>query len=141
MALVKLDHIGVAVKNIDEALELFTKKLGLKPPKKGIIDFPELKFKNAMLPVGDNYVELLESSDPKSDIGRFVERQGEGIFHMCIEVDDIEAEIKSLKERGVGVFEAPPTASTPYKRGFIRRKDAKGVLIELVPQERKKAWE
>lgn len=141
MAFMRLDHIGVVVKDINQALELFTKKLGFEPPKKGIGEFPELKFRNAMLRVGDNYIELLESSDPKSDIGRFLEKRGEGLFHLCIEVDDLDAEVKALKDRGVDVFEAQPTPSTPYKRAFIRRKDAAGVLIELVPRGRRKAWE
>lgn len=140
MGLARLDHIGVAVKNIEEALEIFI-KLGFEPPKKGVGEFPELKFRNAMLRIGDNYIELLESSDPNSDIGRFIEKKGEGLFHLCIEVDDIDQEINSLKEKGVDVFVANPTPNLPYKRGFIRRKDAKGVLIELVPKQRKKAWE
>ena len=138
MAFVKFDHIGIAVKEIEEALKLFTEGLGFQTSGE-IRDFPELKFKNAWVKVGEEYpIELLESTDPNSDIGRFVAKQGEGLFHICIEVDDIEAQIKALKGRGVDVFEAPPTSRTPYKRGFIRRKDAKGALIELVPQQRKK---
>ena len=65
---------------------------------------------------------------------------GEGLFHICLAVDDVDAEIKSLKARGAEVLEIPPSPSIPYKRGFIRRRSAKGVLIELVPSERLEAF-
>ena len=135
--IVKLSHAGIAVKNIDKALEFFTKKLDFTPPRIGIKEYPELHFKNVFLPIGDVFIELLESNDPGSDIGRFLERQGEGLFHICLEVDNIESEIALLKERGVDVIESPPSASVPYKRGFIKRKTANGVLIELCQELRK----
>ena len=71
----KLSHVGIAVKNIDEAITLFTDVLGFEPPKVRE-EYPEIGFKNALFFIGDNFIELLESTDPKSDIGRFLERRG-----------------------------------------------------------------
>lgn len=139
----RISHVGVAVRDIKEAIDLFTNTLGFKKPTP-IFGAPEIGLKNAMIPVGDNFegckIELMESTDPTKDVGRFLEKRGEGLYHICIEVDDVEAEIKSLKAKGVDVLDVPPSQSAPYRRGFIRRKDAKGVLFELVPYGRTPPW-
>lgn len=129
----RFSHVGIAVANIHEALPVFTQGLGLKLSPEGVREFPEHKFRNAMLPIGDNFIELLDSSDPNTDIGRFLQRHGEGLFHICLRVDDIESEIAGLKSRGVELLEAPASPHIPYKRAFVRRRAAHGALIELAP--------
>jgi len=128
----RLSHIGIVVKNLDEALPLYTKALALQVLPGGRIDFPELGFRSAIIPIGDFFIELMEGSNPNTELGSFVEKRGEGIYHLCFEVDDIGAEIESLIARGADVLEIPPSASVPAKRAFVRRRYMRGVLIELV---------
>ncbi len=127
----RVSHIGVVVRDIDEALNVYTNILGFSPPTHRM-DVPELGFRNAMLHLGDVGIELMETTDPNNEFGRFLERHGEGLYHICLVVDDIDAQIKSLRAKGADVLEVPPSESIGLKRGFVRRRSARGVLIEMV---------
>ena len=130
---VKVSHIGVVVRDIEDALNVYTDILGLDPPVYRM-DFPELGFKNAMLRIGEFGIELMETTttDPKNEFVRFLDRHGEGVYHVCVIVDDIEAQIKSLRDEGADVLEVPSSQSIGQKRAFVKRRSTKGVLIEMM---------
>ncbi len=126
----KIDHLGIAVKNIDAAMKVYTDILGLKVT--GIETVEEQKVKTAFIPVGESKIELLESTSPDGPIAKFIEKRGEGIQHIALRVDNLEAKLKELKEKGVRLIdEKPRIGAGGAKIAFIHPKDTKGVLIEL----------
>ena len=129
----RVSHIGVVVKDMEDALKVYTDILGLDPPEYQM-DIPELGFKNAMLRIGGFGIELMEttSTDPKNEFIRFLDRHGEGVYHICVIVDDIEAQIKALRAKGAEVLEVAPSETIGQKRAFVKRRSAKGVLIEMM---------
>jgi len=126
----KIDHIGIAVKNLDEAVDLY-KKLGFEV--KEIEEVPEQKVKVAMLPVGESKIELLEATSEDSPIAKFIERRGEGVHHIAINVSDIEKALQNAKENGLQLIDEKPRIGAGGKKvAFIHPKSTKGVLLELV---------
>jgi len=126
----KIDHICIAVKSIDEAMKIYTEILGLKVT--GIETVEEQKVKTAFIPIGESEIELLESTSPDGPIAKFIEKRGEGIQHIALRVDNIEAKLKELKEKGIRLIdESPRLGAGGAKIAFIHPKDTKGVLIEL----------
>lgn len=126
----KIDHLGIAVKSIDAAMKVYTDILGLKVI--GIETVEEQKVKTAFIPVGESKIELLESTSPDGPIAKFIEKRGEGIQHIALRVDNLEAKLKELKEKGVRLIdEKPRIGAGGAKIAFIHPKDTKGVLIEL----------
>ncbi len=126
----KIDHIGIAVKNLDEAVDLY-KKLGFEV--KEIEEVPEQKVKVAMLPVGESKIELLEATSEDSPIAKFIERRGEGVHHIAINVSDIEKALQNAKEKGLQLIDEKPRIGAGGKKvAFIHPKSTKGVLLELV---------
>ena len=133
-------HIGVAVKNLDEALHFYTAVLGLEEVPDTRTDFPEFGFRNAFVRIGDDlFIELMEGS-AETEIGKFLEKRGEGLYHLCWAVDDLDADMEALKARGADVIEIPASPSVPGKRGFLRRRCMHGVLVELVSTEGLSRW-
>lgn len=132
----RVTHIGVVVQDIEDALGVYTDILGITGSVQRM-DLPELGFKNAMLKIGDFGIELMEttSTDPNHEFNKFLEKHGEGVYHLCVTVDDIEAKIKSLKAKGAEVLEVPASQNMGAKRAFVKRRSAKGVLIEMLDQE------
>ncbi|ADL07955.1 methylmalonyl-CoA epimerase [Thermosediminibacter oceani] len=130
MKTLKIDHIGIAVKSIEEASKIYTELLGLE--MHGVEEVAEQKVKVAFIPVGESEVELLESTDPEGPIARFIEKNGEGIQHIAFRVDDIEKALEELKQKGVRLIdEKPRYGAGGAKIAFIHPKATKGVLIEL----------
>jgi methylmalonyl-CoA epimerase len=126
----KIDHLGIAVKNIDEVLKVYSEGLGLHFEK--IEEVPEQKVKTAFLEVGSSHVELLESTDPEGPVGKFIESRGEGIHHVAFRVDDIRAAIDRAKEKGLKLLnETPRIGAGGALIVFLHPKSAGGVLIEL----------
>jgi len=126
----KLDHIGIAVKDLQATLKFYEETLGLKST--GIEVVEEQKVRVAFLPIGDTEVELLESTDEDGPIARFIAKNGEGIQHMAYKVDDIEAAIAEMKEKGVRMIdEKPRYGAGGAKIAFCHPKSTSGVLIEL----------
>ena len=126
----KIDHIGVAVRNLDEAIELY-KKLGFEV--KEIEEVPDQKVKVAMLPVGESRIELLEATSEDSPIAKFIERRGEGVHHIAINVSDIEKALQNAKENGLQLIDEKPRIGAGGKKvAFIHPKSTKGVLLEFV---------
>ena len=126
-----LNHVAIAVNNIDEALEVFERQLGWKLEKTRIVE--QQKIKAALLWMGDTKIELLEPAGADSTVAKFLEKRGEGIHHIAVTVSDIEARIKELKEKGIVLIDEKPRLGMEGTRiAFIHPKSTKNVLIELV---------
>lgn len=126
----KIDHIGIAVKSIEEALKFYENILGLKSA--GIEVVAEQKVRVAFLPTGDSEVELLEATSEDSPVARFIERNGEGIQHIAYRVDNVEAAISEMKAKGVRMIdEIPRYGAGGAKIAFCHPKSTGGVLVEL----------
>jgi len=128
--IVKINHIGIAVENIEEATKIYRDMLGLKIEE--IETVGEQRTRVAMIPVGESRLELLESADTTGPIGKYIEKRGEGIHHLALEVSDIQAMLEVLKEKGVPLIDvAPRIGAGGTKIAFLHPKGTK-VLIELV---------
>lgn len=128
----KIDHIGIAVNNVEEALKPYCDVLGLKPEKIERETIEEQKVKVAMIPVGESHIELLESTDPQGVIAKFIEKRGEGIHHIAIGVSDIKATLEALKKKGLPLLSAEPSPGAHgSKVAFVHPKATKA-LLELV---------
>jgi len=126
----KIDHIGIAVGNLDEAVELY-KKLGFEV--KEIEEVAEQKVKVAMLPVGESKIELLEATSDDSAISKFIEKRGEGIHHIAVNVENIEKALENAKNEGVKLIDEKPRIGAGGKKvAFVHPKSTKGVLLEFV---------
>jgi methylmalonyl-CoA epimerase len=130
----KVDHIGIAVANLKEALKFYEETLGIKCT--GVEEVAEQKVRTAFLPVGDTEIELLESTDPDGTIARFIEKRGEGIHHIALRVDGIEAALEKMKAAGIRLLDEVPRPGAGGARiAFLHPKDTGGVLIELTERD------
>jgi len=126
----KIDHIGIAVKNLDETLKFYEDVMGIKCVSKEVVE--EQKVKVAFLPIGDTEVELLESTHEDGPIAKFIEKKGEGIQHIAFKVDNIEEAIKELQNKGVRLIDEMPRYGAGGARiAFLHPKSTSGVLIEI----------
>ena len=129
----RLDHIGIAVKSIDAAKKIYL-DLGLTIEHVESVETQNVR--TAFLSVGDASLELLEPSDSDSTIAKYIEKRGEGIHHLCFRVDDIEAHLARLKERGYRLInEAPVPGAHGCRVVFLHPAAGNGVLIELSEKE------
>jgi len=130
MKVLKIDHIGIAVNSIETGKRFWKDILGLD--FEGSETVEEQKVTTAFFPVGDSKVELLESIDPDGPITRYLEKKGEGIQHVAFCVDNVEASLKELKEKGIRLIdEKPRKGAGGTKIAFLHPKSTNGVLIEL----------
>ncbi|MDG1040069.1 MAG: methylmalonyl-CoA epimerase [Polaribacter sp.] len=126
----KIEHIGIAVKNLEESNALFASLFG-KPHYK-IEEVKSEGVKTSFFDVGPNKIELLEATNPESPIAKFIAKKGEGIHHIAFAVTDIKAEIKRLKNEGFTVLNSAPKLGADNKLvAFLHPKTTNGVLIEL----------
>jgi LAO/AO transport system kinase len=134
---VTLDHLGVAVKSIDAARG-FYEGLGLRVAHQEVVEHERVKA--AMLPVGDSRIELLEATEDDSVIGRFVAKRGEGLHHIAVAVDGVDAMFERLKEQGVRLAsEVVRVGAGGHRYFFVHPASTGGVLIEIVGAQRKDA--
>ena len=134
MKTLKVDHIGIAVKNLDETLKFYTEVLGLEVQGSEIVE--EQKVKVAFLPVGDSEIELLESTDPEGPIARFIEKNGEGIQHIAFKVENVEEAIEYMKSKGMRMIdEQPRYGAGGAKIAFVHPKSSNRVLVELTQRD------
>lgn len=134
MKILKVDHIGIAVKSLDETLKFYEGVLGLELQGTEVVE--EQKVKVAFLPVGDTEVELLESTAEDGPIAKFIEKKGEGIQHIAFRVPNIEEAIAELMEKGVKMIdEKPRYGAGGAKIAFCHPKSTNGVLVELSERE------
>jgi methylmalonyl-CoA epimerase len=126
----KIDHIGIAVKNLENAATFWEGVLGLKITE--VEEVASQKVKTAFIPLGESEVELLSSTEPDGPIAKFIEKKGEGIQHIAFRVDNIEAALATLKEQGVRLIdETPRPGAGGAKIAFLHPKATFGVLVEL----------
>jgi len=131
---VKIDHIAIAVQNLEEALRVYKDVLGLE--LKGEEEVPEQGVRVAFLPVGDTRLELLEPLSPESPVAKFLEKRGEGIHHICLEVEDLEKTLAELASKGIKLIdEKPRLGAHGRKMAFVHPKSLHGVLLELYQKE------
>ena len=127
----KINHLGIATKGIDEALEFWSDALGLENAHTEVVE--DQKVRVAMLPIGESRIELLEPTNDDSPISKFLEKRGGGIHHIAVEVDDINAALATLKEKGMRLIdESPRMGAEGCLVAFVHPSSANGVLLELV---------
>ena len=134
MKVLKVDHIGVAVKSIEETKKLYQDLLGLDHA--GSETVSEQKVTTAFFPVGDTEVELLESTSPDGPIAGYLEKRGEGVQHIAFRVENIEEALAELKAKGVRLIdEKPRRGAGGAKIAFLHPKSTHGVLVELCERD------
>jgi methylmalonyl-CoA epimerase len=130
MKILNIDHIGIAVKNLDPAEEFYKRILGLSVKEHEIVE--NQKVKVAFIPVSGSEVELLESTDSEGPVSRHINAKGEGIQHLAFRVENIDEALKELKEKGVRLIDKEPRPGAGGARiAFIHPAETCGVLIEL----------
>ena len=130
MEIKKIEHIGIAVKNLKESIAYYEEKLGLTCY--AIEEVAEQKVKTAFFKVGEVKIELLESTDPEGAVGKFIEKKGEGVHHIAFEVDNLAQHLQVAEERGIQLIDkAPRKGAEGLSIGFLHPKSTFGVLTEL----------
>jgi methylmalonyl-CoA/ethylmalonyl-CoA epimerase len=126
----KVDHIGIAVKDLEQAKKFYTEILGMTSLGEEVVE--QQKVKVCFIPCGDSEVELLESTSPDGPIAKFIEKNGEGIQHMALRVDNIEEALADLKAKGVRLIdETPRYGAGGASIAFVHPKATGGILLEL----------
>ena len=127
----KINHIGIAVSSIDQALKLYTEVLGLSLKEIEVVE--EQRVRTAILPVGESSIELLESTDPEGPLARHIEKFGEGMHHLALEVADIEEALSKVAQSGIPLIDEKPRQGVEETRiAFLHPKGTGRVLLELV---------
>ncbi|MBT3259674.1 MAG: methylmalonyl-CoA epimerase [Deltaproteobacteria bacterium] len=134
MKIKNIDHIGIAVKSIEQAGKFYTDVLGLDI--EDIETVAEQKVNVAFIPITDSEVELLESVAPDGPVAKYIEKRGEGIQHIAFRVDDINQCLAELKEKGVRLIDQTPRhGAGGAKIAFIHPKETNGVLVEICERD------
>ena len=126
----RVHHTGVVVRSLDEAYGFFRDTLGLRLIKEAVIE--DQGVRAALLDLGNGLLELLEPVEPETGIARFLEKRGEGLHHVCLEVDDINAALADLKSNGVELIDEEPREGLTGTIAFLHPTALHGVLVELV---------
>jgi methylmalonyl-CoA epimerase len=132
---IQIDHVAIAVRSLDDALATYKKVWKLEPDhiERGETD----KITEAMLPIGNAHLQLLEPTDDESTVAKFIERRGEGLHHIAIRVDDIEAALGELKAAGAELIDAEPRiGGGGHRVAFVHPSTTHGLLVELVEHTR-----
>jgi methylmalonyl-CoA/ethylmalonyl-CoA epimerase len=130
MNLTHIEHIGIAVKNLDEAIKFYENVFGLKCYS--IETVHDQKVKTAFFQIGQTKIELLESTEPEGPIGKFIEKRGEGIHHIAFATDGLEKALKELSQKGIKLIdEKPRKGAEGLNIAFLHPKNTFGVLTEL----------
>ena len=131
----KIEHIGIAVKDLSTAIPLYEKLLGSACYKKELVEGE--KVNTAFFKTGESKIELLESTDPDGIIAKFIDRKGEGLHHIAFDVDDIHAEMERLKKEGFVLLNETPKQGADNKLVcFLHPKGTHGVLVELCMEKK-----
>ncbi len=125
----KINHVAIVVRDIEESLKFWETAMGLKLDH--IEEVPSQASKVAFIPVGDSEIELVQPTTADSGMAAYLEKRGEGMHHLCVEVEDIEAKIQELREAGVRLINETPQVLPGRKMAFIHPKSTSGVLVEL----------
>lgn len=133
MTIKRIDHIAIVVEDLENALEVYRDALGMTVA--AVRELPEQDVKMAFLPTGDSEIELLEPLSTESGIAKYLAKRGEGLHHICLEVDDLAATLADLKAKGAQLIDETPKRGAYGQVAFIHPKGAHGVLIELVERD------
>ncbi len=129
----RIDHVAIIVRNIEQALVFYRDTLGITPSE--IKEVPTEQVRIAFLPMGGpggSELELIEPTTPDSSLTRFLEKRGEGLHHICLEVADIDAALAEMQEKGVPVLDKQPRIAASGRAIFLHPKGTNGVLLELL---------
>ena len=130
MKISHIEHIGIAVKNLEDSISLYENTFGLKCYK--VEEVREQKVRTAFFKVGETKIELLESTDPNGPIGKFIEKKGEGLHHIAFAASDLQKSLNELKDNGIKLIdETPKPGADELNISFIHPKSMNGVLFEL----------
>ena len=129
----KVDHIDIVVRDIAAALKVYQVALGL--PLRETVDIADQQVRVAFLPIGESNIELVQPTSDHSGVARYLAKRGEGIHHICIQVDDIEAALAQLKAQEVELIDKEPRQGAHGRVAFVHPKGAHGVLVELVEHD------
>ena len=130
----KIDHLGIAVRSISDSLGFYREALGLELSGTETVEDQGVNI--ALLPAGQSRIELLEPLSDESPVGRFIARRGEGIHHICYEVDDLASKLDDLRSRGVRLLDGYPRRGAEGKLvAFLHPASTHGVLVELVEKQ------
>ena len=129
-----IDHIGIAVKGIEQAGKFYTDILGLKI--EDVENVADQKVNVAFIPITDSEVELLESTEPDGPVAKYISARGEGVQHIAFRVEDIDKALEELKEKGVRLIDQTPRKGAGGARiAFIHPKETNGVLVEICERD------
>jgi methylmalonyl-CoA epimerase len=129
----RIDHVAIIVRNIEQALSFYRDTLGLEPSE--IKEVPTEQVRIAFLPMGGpggSEIELIEPTTTDSSLTKYLERRGEGLHHICLEVEDIDAALEEMKEKGAAVLDKQPRVAAEGRAIFLHPKGTNGVLLELL---------
>jgi methylmalonyl-CoA epimerase len=132
----RIDHVAIVVRDLEATLRFYRDTLGIAPSH--ILDFPREGVKIAFLPLGGpggSEIELLEPTDHAGGVARFLEKRGEGLHHLCLEVEDIDEALAELTAAGAAVLDTEPRPTAEGRGIFLHPKGTGGVLLELVQRE------
>jgi methylmalonyl-CoA epimerase len=132
----RIDHVAIVVRDLDAALRFYRGTLGIAPSQ--VLDFPSEGVKIAFLPLGGpagSQIELLQPLDPEGSVARFLEKRGEGMHHICLEVADIDRALAELRAAGASLLDSAPRPTAEGRGIFIHPKGTGGVLLELVQRD------
>ncbi len=127
----EIDHIGVAVEDLDESIALYRDRLGMREQHREVVE--EFGVEAALLEIGGSHVELLTPTGPESAMAKFLERKGPGMHHVAYRTDDIDAALARMREAGLRLIDEQPRAGIQDSRvAFVHPKSTGGVLTEIV---------
>ncbi|MEW9669649.1 methylmalonyl-CoA epimerase [Ammoniphilus sp. 3BR4] len=136
----QIEHIGIAVRNLEESVKFYTELLGLKLLGYETVESEMVRV--AFLEIGETHLELLEATSPESPIAQFIEKKGEGIHHIALQVDDSVDRLGYLKEKGIKlIHEVPKQGAHGNLVAFLHPKSTNGVLLELCQPQSKDSHE
>ena len=128
----KIDHLGIAVRSLDRALEFYRDQLGLDVTLRETVAHEKVNV--AMLPLGEPRIELLEPTESDSVIGKFIEKRGEGLHHIAIRVPDLQASVERLKSAGARLLNEPRAGAGGHLYVFVHPASTGGVLLEIIQE-------
>jgi len=132
----RIDHVAIIVRNIEQALAFYQDTLGIIPRE--IKEVPTEQVRIAFLPMGGpggSEIELIEPTNPDSSLARFLEKRGEGLHHICLEVDNIDAALADMQAKGAPVLDKQPRLAAEGRAIFLHPRGTNGVLLELVERD------
>ena len=124
----KIHHVGIVVRNLEDAYRFYRDTLGLRVHKEAVVE--DQGVKAALLTVGNSEIELLEPINQSGGVAKFLERRGEGLHHICFETDDVAAELEATKKKGIAVIDQKPRKGLAGMICFLHPKASHGVLVE-----------